>query len=132
MNLTPAIAIHLAAALGALLLGPWVLWARLGRQTHPVLHRALGYAWVTLMLGAALSALFIRHGSLAVVAGFGPIHLLVPVTLLSLAGAFWALRRGHIRAHRRTMTGLYLGACVVAGAFTLLPNRLLGQWLWGL
>ena len=30
----------------------------------------------------------------------------------------------------KTMQRVYLGACVVAGAFTLLPQRLLGQWLW--
>ena len=29
------------------------------------------------------------------------------------------------------MTGLYIGACVVAGLFTLLPGRFLGSLLWG-
>jgi uncharacterized membrane protein len=29
------------------------------------------------------------------------------------------------------MQGLYFGACVVAGAFTLLPQRYLGSLLWG-
>ena len=31
MQLTPTIAIHLSAALTALVLGPFALWARLGR-----------------------------------------------------------------------------------------------------
>jgi uncharacterized membrane protein len=29
------------------------------------------------------------------------------------------------------MVSLYLGACVTAGAFTLLPGRYLGQLIWG-
>jgi uncharacterized membrane protein len=29
------------------------------------------------------------------------------------------------------MQRAYISACLVAGAFTLLPQRLLGQWLWG-
>lgn len=28
------------------------------------------------------------------------------------------------------MTSLYINACLVAGAFTLLPNRYLGQLVW--
>ena len=50
MQLTPAIAIHMTAALGAVVLGPIALWARLGRNQHPRMHRAAGYAWVTLMV----------------------------------------------------------------------------------
>lgn len=128
---TPAIAIHLCAATGALLLGPWVIWARRAARQRPQLHRALGYAWVTLMLLAAGSALFIRSHTLPNIAGFGPIHLLVPVTLTSLLIAFRHLARGNLRGHRLTMTWLYLTACVVAGVFTLLPNRYLGGLLWG-
>ncbi|HYF41758.1 MAG TPA: DUF2306 domain-containing protein, partial [Ramlibacter sp.] len=50
MQLTPLIAIHLSAALGAIATGPVALWARKGRVQRPRLHRAFGYAWVTLML----------------------------------------------------------------------------------
>jgi uncharacterized membrane protein len=32
--------------------------------------------------------------------------------------------------HRKTMRGLFSGACVIAGVFTLLPSRFLGQVLW--
>lgn len=131
MPLSPVIAIHLCAATCALLIGPWVIWARRGARQRPRLHRALGHAWVTLMLMTALSALFIRDFQLPNLAGYTPIHLLVPVTLASLFIAFRHLARGNIRGHRLTMTGLYLGACVVAGAFTLLPNRYLGRLLWG-
>jgi hypothetical protein len=65
------------------------------------------------------------------IAGFTPIHLLVPLTIFSLVQAFRFLARGDIAAHARTMRLLYLGACVVAGLFTLLPQRYLGRLLWG-
>jgi uncharacterized membrane protein len=129
MDMTPAIAIHLAAALAAVALGPIALWARRAGAHRPKLHRAAGYAWVTLMTVTAVSALFIRSGALPNIAGYSPIHLLVPVVIAGLAGAFVALARGNITAHRMTMQGLYFGACLVAGFFTLLPNRILGQAL---
>lgn len=131
MSMTPAVAIHLSAALGALVLGPVALWARRGAQQRPRLHRAFGYAWVTLMVMTALSALFIHGARLPHIHGYSAIHLLVPLTLFGLVGAFRFLARGNIRAHRQIMTGLYFGACVGAGLFTLLPDRLLGRLLWG-
>ncbi len=129
--LPPAIAIHLAAALGALVLGPLAIWARRGATTRPRLHRAAGYAWVTLMLATAVSALFIRDFALPNVAGYTPIHLLVPLTLGGLVTAFGFLARGNITGHRKAMQALYWQACVGAGVFTLLPSRYLGRLVWG-
>ena len=131
MQLTPVIAIHLSASLAALAIGPVALWARRRGAQRPVLHRAAGYCWVTLMLMSAVSAMFIRDFRLPNIAGYTPIHLLVPFTLVNLAAAFWFLARRNIAAHRRTMILLYLGACVGAGVFTLLPQRFLGQLVWG-
>ncbi len=137
MLLTPIIAIHLTASLAALALGPVALWARRGHATgqaasqRPRLHRAAGYAWVSFMLLSALSALFIRDFQLPNIAGYTLIHLFVPFTLGGLYLAFAKLLRGNIRGHRQTMLGLYLGACIGAGVFTLLPGRYLGQLVWG-
>jgi uncharacterized membrane protein len=129
--MTPVIAVHMTAALLAVATGPVALWARRGREQRPRLHRAFGYAWVTLMLVAAFSALFIRDYSVPNLAGYTLIHLLVPVTLSMLVLAFWMLARDDIAGHRKVMQRLYFGACVVAGAFTLLPQRYLGQVVWG-
>jgi uncharacterized membrane protein len=129
-TMSPAIAIHVTAALLAVALGPVALWARMGKTQRTRLHRAAGYAWVTLMVLAALSALFISGNKGPRLAGFGPIHLLVPFALGMIALSFRYLVQGNIQAHRKTMQRVYLGACVVAGAFTLMPDRLLGQWLW--
>ena len=57
-------------------------------------------------------------------------HLLVPVTLTSLWVAFRALKRRDFVTHRITMQTLYVSACVIAGGFTLLPSRYLGQLIW--
>lgn len=131
MQMSPVIAVHLTAALGALAIGPVAIWARRGAIQRPRLHRAFGYAWVTLMLITATSAIFIRDYSLPNIAGYTPIHLLVPVAYTGLFLAFWHLARGNITGHRLSMVWTYIGACIVAGVFTLLPGRYLGQLVWG-
>jgi uncharacterized membrane protein len=129
-SLSPQVIVHLMAALAAAVIGPFALWARRSGKQHPKLHRAFGYAWVTLMLISAISAGFI-HSHFPQWWRFSWIHLLIPVTLFGLFGAFWFLAKGNIRGHRKTMIGLYFGACLGAGVFTLSPNRFLGQFIWG-
>ncbi len=130
-TLSPIMAVHLSTALAALLLGPLALWSRLGREQRPQLHRWAGRVWVALMLTTTLSALGIRHSSLAIWQGFSLIHLLIPLTLVTLTVAVIAVLRGHIRRHRRSMQSLYLFALLIPGAFTLLPGRYLGRLVWG-
>ncbi len=130
MQLTPLIAIHLTAAITATVIGPFALWARKGRTQHPKLHRAFGYAWVTMLLVTAVSALFIRDFRLPNIAGYRLIHLLIPIALYMLFRAFQQLSRGNIAGHRAAMQRLYIGACLIAGGFTLLPQRYLGQLVW--
>ena len=91
MQITPVIAIHLAAALAAVALGPIALWARQSTTQRPRLHRAAGYAWVTVMVATAVSAIFITGGGGPRWGSFGLIHLFIPVTLgmLVMALAAW-------------------------------------------
>ena len=130
MQLTPLIAVHMTAAIGAVVLGPFALWARMGSMQRAWLHRAAGYAYVTFMLLAAFTSVFIRDFQLPNLHGFTWIHLLVPVTLISLCVAFRALIRRDFVTHRITMQTLYVSACLIAGGFTLLPSRYLGQLIW--
>jgi len=130
MQLTPIIAVYLSAALAATAIGPWALWARLGRKPHPRLHRAFGYAWVTLMVMTAVSAIFIHGNKGPRIHGYGLIHLLIPTVLLALYGAFRYLARQDVAGHRRVMQITYLAGCLVAGGFTLLPSRYLGELVW--
>jgi uncharacterized membrane protein len=45
--------------------------------------------------------------------------------------AVLAARRGRVVTHGRSMMGLFLGALVIAGAFTLLPGRIMGAVVFG-
>lgn len=130
MPMTPIIAVHMTTAIGAIVTGAMALWARKRQAQLPRLHRAFGYAWVTLMLVAATSAIFIRSGITSQWWGFSWIHLLIPATFVAIFMAFWFLAKGNINGHRKTMTRTYVGACIVAGAFTLMPGRFLGQLIW--
>jgi uncharacterized membrane protein len=126
-SLSPAIQLHLACASAALVLGPLALTARKGSPRH----RALGYAWVLAMLAAATSSLFIRDFHLPNIGGYTPIHLLTLATFAGVStGLYLVIVKRNISAHRRAMWKTYLGGCVVAGLFTLLPGRYLGDLLW--
>jgi uncharacterized membrane protein len=125
-GLPPPVAIHLTFALVALVLGPFALWARKGSRPH----RAAGYMWVAMMVGAAVSAMFIRDYRLPNIAGYTPIHLLVIATFHGVIRGLWAIVHGEVATHRKAMQQTYFLACVGAGVFTLLPGRYLGHLLW--
>lgn len=115
----PAIQLHTAAALTAFALGLVQLAARKG--TLP--HRTIGWAWVSLMTIVCLTAFFIHD--LRIWGLWSPIHLLAIFTLVMLPIGVMRARRHNVRAHRWTMTGLFLGALVIAGLFTLWPGRIM-------
>lgn len=133
MQMTPLIAVHAGAAIAAILVGPVALFARRrgADGPRPRLHRIAGYVWVSLMVVAAATALFIRDFRLPNIAGYTPIHLLIPVVFGSLILAFRALARKRIRTHRVTMISLYVSACLITGALTLLPGRYFGNLIFG-
>lgn len=121
-----SVQLHIAAAVGALVLGPVALWSRKG---SPV-HRSAGYVWVGLMLTAAITSLFIRDFRLPNIAGYTPIHLVTVLTFTGLSVGIVAALKRRISTHQKTMRRTYIGGCLVAGAFALLPSRFLGHWLW--
>jgi uncharacterized membrane protein len=122
----PLIFFHLLSALAALAVGALVLARRKGNGSH----RALGWIWVALMGGATLTSAFIRDHGMPNLGGVTPVHLLTLTVGVLLPRAVLAARRGDIAAHRRSMRGIYIGGCIVAGLFTLLPARFLGRLLW--
>ena len=129
-SLSPLIAIHLTSALAGLALGPVALWARKGATLRPKLHRAFGYAWVTAMLSAAISATFIRDYHSPNIWGYTLIHLFVVVTFSGIFKSFYSLAKGDIAAHRKGMQRLYYGGCIGAGVVALLPGRYMGNLVW--
>ena len=120
-----AVKFHLFTVLPAFILGTWLLLAsRKGSRSH----RIVGAIYLLLMSITAVATLSVRsinppHLSI--------VHLFVPLTLVSVISAFWAIRRGNIRLHRNAMIGLYIGGLLIAGAFTFSPGRLLYRMTFG-
>lgn len=113
--------LHVAAALVALLAGSTVLLLRKGTAGH----RRLGWVFVAAMAATAASSAFITgHGR------YSAIHLLSLLTAASLPYAVVARRRGDIAGHRSAMIGLFAGLAI-AGAFTLLPGRVMHLTVFG-
>ncbi len=116
--------VHIGAALLAFCLG-LVLFAA-PKGTLP--HRSLGWIWVTFMVVVAGSSLLMTglNGD-----HYSWIHLLSGYTLLTLPLGVFAARRHRVVQHQRTMTAMFLGGMVIAGAFTFLPGRLMWRVIMG-
>lgn len=109
------IQLHVATATAALVLGAAIAILPKGTARH----RAIGRLAAAAMLITALGSFLITgRGHLSL------IHILSVITLISLAGGVWSIRRRNIRAHRGFMTGAWLGL-LGAAAFTLLPGRIM-------
>lgn len=119
LSASPAIQLHAAAAILAFGVG----LLQLTRPKGDRAHRALGYLWAAAMLVVALSSFWIHE--LNHWHGFSWIHLLSLYVLATLPIAVLHARRGNVRAHRFNMIGMFVGALVIAGAFTLLPGRIM-------
>ena len=68
--------------------------------------------------------------AIAGLGGVGGIHLLTLATLITLPYGLIMRRRGRISSHKSAMVSLFLGL-VIAGAFTLIPGRLMHQVTFG-
>ena len=113
--------IHLSAAISALLLGIVMLVRRKGTLSH----KFWGRIWAGLMLTVAISSLWIPS-----FLHFTWIHLFTLLTLVSLPLGIYRIRRGNVKGHAAAMKGLFVGGLVIAGIFTLVPGRILGNLLW--
>lgn len=131
MNLAPltnapfAIQLHAYAALAAFTLG----LMQLARTKGTGSHRAWGYAWVGLMLVVAISSFWIQD--MRVWGPWSPIHLLSIMVLVMLPLAIYFARVHRIRGHKLTMLGIFSGALIIAGIFTLVPGRIMHRVLFG-
>lgn len=121
----PAIPFHALAAIAAFILFQIQLVLPKGTP----LHRILGYVCVALVAAVALSSFWIH--TIKTWGDWSPIHLLSILTLANLPYAVWRARVGDIRAHRYAMIGMFIGALVIAGGFTLLPGRIMHAVVFG-
>jgi uncharacterized membrane protein len=131
MTLAPLLAappytvLHAFAAMAAFVLGAVQLAGPKG--TLP--HRALGWLWAAIMATVAVSSFWIHGGRQF--GGFSAIHLLSVFSLTMLPLGLWHAHRHRVRPHGVTMVSLFVGALVIAGAFTLYPGRIMHQVVFG-
>ena len=120
--------LHLGSLVPAFVIGSYLLLNRKGTPAHRLLGKIymglmLFTAIITLFMEALVGPKFLNH--------FGFIHLLSLLVLYTVPTSYRAIRVGNIKLHKRKMVGLYVGALLVAGAFTLSPGRLIHSWLFG-
>ena len=115
-----AVQIHVAAAVTTLLVGTVLMFAPKGFR----LHRTLGWTWVVAMAVTAGSSFFI---TMIFETHFSPIHALSAWTMIGLPMGIAAIRRRDVAKHRKEMTGMFVGAMIVAGLFSMLPGRLMWE-----
>ena len=128
---------HIATVLPCVVLGALSFWlayrmrhgrARSGRH----LHRVVGGAYMILMVITALLSLLLPAFSGPRLLGhFGWIHSFSFLTLFLVPAAYRAIRRGNVARHQRMMIGLYIGALLIAGGFTLVPGRFMHALVFG-
>ena len=119
------IQLHTYCALLSILIGAVQFMRKKGGSSH----RLLGRTWVGLMAIVALSSFAIFE--IRLLGPFSPIHLLSLLTLGTLVVAIQAARAGNIQRHKQALASLYGFGLVLAGAFTLVPGRILHQVLFG-
>ena len=125
LHASPVTVLHAVLALVAFVLGAIQLAGPKGTTAH----RIIGWAWV-LLLGAVAVSSFAING----IRQFGPfslIHLLSIGTLILLPIGVLRARRHQTQRHGRMMIGIFIGALVIAGAFTLAPGRIMHAVVFG-
>lgn len=122
------IQVHILASLLAAALMPVQF---LGFRKGSLAHRLTGYGWLGAMVAVAVSSFGIVSKSSIAIAGLGVIHLLSITTLFATAYIVFSARRGAIIAHRKAVQSLSI-AFAIAGLFTLMPSRIMGQIVRGL
>ncbi len=80
-------------------------------------------ASVTLFMPAEVGPRFLNH--------FGWIHSFSFLTIYTVPTAYWAIKNGEVKRHKRKMILLYFGAIIIAGGFTFTPGRFLHSLFFG-
>lgn len=115
--------IHILAALVVAALTPLQFW---GFRKGSLPHRVSGYIWLCGMLIVAVTSFWITSNLSLNIGGFSLIHGLSVFTFFSAFMIARHARAGRISAHRGYVTGLAIGFWI-AGAFTLIPPRIMGR-----
>jgi len=120
--------IHLATIAPAFLMASFIMVTKKGTK----LHKSIGRIYMVLMLFTALITLLMSaQVGPRLFNHFGFIHLLSALVLYEVPIAYWAIKNGNVKRHKQAMIGLYIGGLIIAGGFTLIPGRMLGNLLFG-
>lgn len=119
---------HLATVIPCVFIGGFLLLIKKGTK----IHKYLGRVYMVLMLITAVITLFMpaKVGG-SVLNHFGWIHLFSFLTIYTIPTAYLAIKKGKVKTHKRKMILLYLGAILIAGAFTFTPGRYLHEVFFG-
>lgn len=114
--------LHLATVVPCFVIGTALLLIKKGTRVHKNFGRIymvlmLITASITLFMPAQVGPRFLNH--------FGWIHFFSFLTIYTVPTAYFAIKRGDVKSHKRKMVLLYFGAIVIAGGFTFFPGRYL-------
>ena len=116
---SPIVFLHLLVVLPCFFLGTYLLFAKKGSTFHLVGGKVymvlmLFTGGLTLFIPAEVGARILNH--------FGFLHLLSLVTLWAVPRAWFAIKRGNVKTHKRVMILLYVGGILLAGGFAILAK----------
>ena len=119
-----SVQVHVAGALTALVVGMVIFLLPKGTG----FHRLLGWTWVSSMIIVAATsvAMMVDFGN-----GVNALHAFTAITVVSLWGGLAGIRRGDVRRHAASMTGLYVGGLIIAGLFAFIPGRIMWNVVFG-
>jgi uncharacterized membrane protein len=118
---------HIVAASVVAALTPLQFWSF---RKGSFWHRVSGYSWLMAMVAVAATSFLIETKFRLNLFGFSLIHVLSVFTLAMIPLAFIYARVGNLRGHRFTVIGMATGFWI-AGAFTLLPPRIMHAIVFG-
>lgn len=132
MNIAPlfevntALAVHLVTVVIALSASLYIFAAAKGTRSHKFAGRIAASALVV----TALASFGINSFN-SPFFGLSPIHIFSAAVLIFVPYALYQIRRGNVNAHKKAMTGVSVGGLGIAGAFTLLPGRMMAEVFFG-
>jgi len=117
---------HLATVIPCFIIGTILLLIKKGTKTH----KNFGRIYMVLMLITATITLFMPADvGPTIFNHFGWIHSFSFLTIYTVPTAYFAIKKGNVKAHKRKMILLYFGAIIIAGGFTFVPGRYLHELL---
>lgn len=119
-----ALLLHIGTVLPAIPLGLYIFLTRKGGPRH----KLLGKIWLGLMGTTAIATFFIRN---VADGGLSWLHIFSVLTLIGIPQAILSARRGQIVKHKAHLLQLFVGALLIAGGASFLPERTMWRWAFG-